>query len=133
MSINIIDKKSNKKKKKKRNEIPFEEYAEKNNIKLGFISDDENSPEELKKPNSNSNSQGSPKFESYYTNKSYSRLNNFNLKKYSSTSTNNTSTDDEIKEKNKKEKEPEQDYNLTKNKFEIAFMQTKIGRWVFRI
>ena len=127
MSINNIDKKLNKKKKKKRNEIPFEEYAEKNNIKLGFISDDEDSPEELKKTDSNSNSQGSPKFESYYTNKSYSRLNNnLNLKKYSSTSTNNTSMDDEIKEKNKKEKEPQQDYNLTKNKFEKAFMQTKI-------
>ena len=126
MSINIIDKKLNKKKKKKRNEIPFEEYAEKNNIKLGFISDDENSPEKLKRSDSNSNSQGSPNFESYYTNKSYSRLNN-NLKKYSSTSTNNTSMDDEIKEKNKKEKEPDQNYNnITKNKFEIAFMQTKI-------
>ena len=129
MSINSIDKKLNKKKKKKRNEIPFEEYAEKNNIKLGFISDDENSPEELKKTDSNSNSQGSPKFDSYYTNKSYSNLNN-NYKKYSSTSTNNTSMDDEVKEKKEKEKEkekkPEQDYNLTKNKFEKAFMQTKI-------
>ena len=130
MSINNIDKKLNKKKKKKRNEIPFEEYAEKNNIKIGFLFEDENSPEKLKHSDSNSNSQESPKFESYYINKSYSRLNN-DLKKQNSTSTNNSSMDDEIKEKNKKEKEKEKgkeqekDYNIINNKFEKAFMQTK--------
>ena len=123
MSINIIDKKSNKKKKKKRNEIPFEEYAEKNNIKIGFLYEDEKSPEKLKKSDSNSNSIGSPKFENYYINKSYSRL-DINMKKKNSASTNNSSSDDDIKEKEKDKKVL--DYNSTYNKFEKAFMQTKI-------
>ena len=123
MSINIIDKKSNKKKKKKRNEIPFEEYAEKNNIKIGFLYEDEKSPEKLKKSDSNSNSIGSPKFENYYINKSYSRL-DINMKKQNSASTNNSSSDDDIKEKEKDKKVL--DYNSTYNKFEKAFMQTKI-------
>ena len=123
MSINIIDKKSNKKKKKKRNEIPFEEYAEKNNIKIGFLYEDEKSPEKLKKSDSNSNSIGSPKFENYYINKSYSRL-DINMKKQNSASTNNSSSDDDIKEKEKDKKVL--DYNSTYNKFEKAFIQTKI-------
>ena len=113
MSINNIDKKSNKKKKKKRNEIPFEEYAEKNNIKIGFLYEDEKSPEKLKKSDSNSNSIGSPKFENYYINKSYSRL-DINMKKQNSASTNNSSSDDDIKEKEKDKKVL--DYNSTSNK-----------------
>ena len=117
MSINIIDKKNNKRKKKKRNEMPLEEYVEKNHLNLNLSINYENSPEKEIKSDTNSNSNESPKFEKYYINKSYSRLNP-KLMKQNSNSTNNSSTDDDIKEKDK---------DFINNKFEKAFMQTKIS------
>jgi len=116
MSINIIDKKNNKRKKKKRNEMPLEEYVEKNHLNLNLTFNYENSPEKEIKSESQSNSNESPKFEKYYINRSYSRLNP-RLMKTNSNSTNNSSTDDDIKEKEK---------DLINNKFEKAFMETKI-------